>query len=164
VRSPLPELLSPHSPGSMTVATLPLSNVQRSLSCLSLSSHSRPSSSPAMIQLFPPQDLSSTNSNLASPVRSSPTSHIPRSPIFTICLPRHLRTFPVPDKGGTTPRIPSDAVSDRSSAFFTGRSRVLKASHIDLSPPSHSTAFLVLQPPTAALCFSSRPLPRHASE
>lgn len=141
----------------MTVATLPLSNI---LSCSSLSS-SRPSSSPAMIHVFPPQDLSGTMSN-PSPDSSSPIPHISCTSVITICRLRHLRSFPVADVGGAIQRRPPDAVSERHAAFLTTRSRVLKASHSPSSCPRHSTASLVLQPPSALVCFSSKPLPRYA--
>lgn len=52
-------------------------------------------------------------------------------------------------------------VSDRDSAFLTSHSRVLKASDSISSCLLHSTASLVLQSPTGAICFPSQPLPRH---
>ena len=75
-----------------TVATLPLSGLQRSLPCLSLSSYPRSSSSPAMIQVFPPQDLSSTKSNL-SPDSSSPIPQISCTPVITPSVDRVTHVY-----------------------------------------------------------------------
>jgi hypothetical protein len=118
--------LPPHSPASMTVAALPLSNIQRSFSFSPLSS-SRPSSSPATIHVFPPQDRSGTMPNI-SPDSSSPIPHISCTSVISICRPRHLCSFPVADVGGAIQRRLPDAVSERHSAFITSRSRALKAS------------------------------------
>ena len=55
-------------------------------------SPSRPSSSPAMIHVFPPKDLSGAMSNLDM---SSPIPHnVSCTSVVTISRPRHLRTFP----------------------------------------------------------------------
>ena len=78
-----PDSFSPHSQRSMTVATLTVSNLQRSLSRLAPSPNPRPSSSPAMIPVFPPSDLSGTKFNLSSD-KTFPMPHISCMPVINI--------------------------------------------------------------------------------
>jgi hypothetical protein len=65
------------------------------------------------------------------------------------------------EQQGRAQEKPRTVVMDRDSVFHTSNSRVLRASLPFPSCRVRSSAFLVLQPPTAAVHFPSQPLPKY---
>ena len=133
----------------MTIAPRSLSSLQLSLPP---SSRFHPSLPPA-IPLFTPSDLSTRKSNqpFSAPhlYRMSPRRHFLTA----------SRTIAVLGGEVRAQESPRDVVMGRDSAFHMSHSRVLRASLPFSSCRVRLNAFLVLQPPAAALRFPSEPLP-----
>ena len=110
-------------------------------------SHFYSSSLPPAIPLLSPNDLTTCESNqvLRHPLTASFTN-VPRLGV---------------EEGSSREFWPSDVAMDRDSAFQTSHSRVLRASLPFPSRRVRSSAFLVLQPPTAAIYFPSQALSRY---
>jgi hypothetical protein len=137
----------------MTIAPRSLSSLQLSLPP---SSHYHPPSLPPAIPLLTPSDFSTRKfiQPFSAPhlSRMSPHRHFLTASCTNAVLGGEERAQ----------ELPREVFMDRDSAFHMSHSRVLRASlPFSSRRVLRSNAFLVLQPPVAAVHFPSEPLPRY---